>query len=133
MRSSFALETWQYGQHTNDQRGDGAPVHSVRVRIDAVRVVERRERQPLLAQNPIVGDENSAERPHQAAVTNEPGEYVRRGATVEFPGHHHDANEGGDQAAGHEADFSRIQMREIVGRAHHIRGHVRVKLRGHHN
>ena len=65
--------------------------------------------------------------PEQGAVADEPGEDVAGGIGDEFPRHHHDADDAGDQPADAEGDFPRGEVGKIIRGTDHVGGDIRGK------
>ncbi len=63
--------------------------------------------------------------PSKRAVADQPGEDVAGWVGHQFPRHHHDADDAGDQAADAKGNLARSEMREVVRRTNDIGGDVR--------
>ena len=67
--------------------------------------------------------------PEQAGVADQPAGDVGAVVAQQFPGHHQDADDAGDQAAGAEGDAARVEVREVVGGRDDVGGDVGVQGR----
>ena len=74
--------------------------------------------------NEIVGDHDSTDRSEQRAVADEPGENVTGRVGHQFPRHHQNADDAGDESADAERNLLRREMREIIRRTNDIGGDV---------
>src|SRR3954468_5939454 len=86
----------------------------------------------LASDHPVIGDQNSTERTHQARISKQPGENVRGGVRVESPRHHDYAEHCGEEPAGDVADSPWAEIGEVVRRRHYVGGHVGRQLRREH-
>src|SRR5688500_16396465 len=89
-----AEEARNHGRDGGAERDHGLPVGSLAVGVLTLNLEEIPQVQLLLADDPVVRDEDAAECAHEARVSDEPGEDVRRGVGVELPRHHGDADDG---------------------------------------
>src|SRR5947207_410962 len=77
----------------------GDETETVRVTIFAVFSIKRGHVQLFAPVNVIIRDHDSADRSEQRAVTDQPGKNVTRRIGHQFPWHHDDANDTGDESA----------------------------------
>src|ERR1700754_201901 len=96
---------WDYqadpGEAAADERGDdGAPVPAAAVGVCAVAAIEVAEFQTFLTHQPIVCNQDSADRSETAGITNQPGKNITRRIGEQTPWLHQYADDAGDQSAG---------------------------------
>ena len=78
-------------------------------------LVEGVEIQYPTAIDKIIRDQDSADGSEQAAVGDEPGEDVSVGIGDQFPRHHEDADDAGDESAGAAGNQFGGELGKIVG------------------
>src|SRR5262245_56409823 len=81
------------------RRRDRAPVPSVGVRVNALLAVQVAERQLLVSDQPVIGDQCPGNGAHSAGISDEPTINILRGVRQQLPGLHHYAENASDQAA----------------------------------
>ncbi len=81
------------------------------------------------ADEEVIGNHHAGDGAEQAGVADEPAENVGAEIAQQFPGHHEDADDAGDEAAGAERDQARIEVGEIVRGRDDVSGDVGVEGR----
>src|SRR5918998_4430229 len=121
-------EAGEDGTDADDYGGYGPPVPAARVGVAAVVLVEVREVEMPLAQDPVVDDHPGPDGPEQAPVAHQPREAVGPDVVEEHPRERHDAEQRRDEPAHPERDVLRRQVREVERGRDHVRRHVRRDL-----
>src|ERR671910_905596 len=87
-------EPGQDGADADQDRSYGPPVPTAGVGVAALVLVEVGQAELAAAQDPVVRDHDRPDRPEEAPVAHQPGEDVRPGAVVEYPGERDYADDG---------------------------------------
>ena len=105
------------GERRDDSGGVPAPVA-------AIREIQVLERQLPPAQDPVIRNQHTRNRPEAARISNQPVEDVPAWVREETPGLNQKPEQTGDQPAGAEPDQLRKRVGEVVGRRNDVCGDV---------